>query len=66
MTISRENRTTTSARLSSFGLEDGPLVEAVLAQRNPPETLHEGDVVRPEEPRAPETSAPAPKAGAQE
>ena len=41
MTASRENRTTTSARLSSFGLEDGPLVEAVLEQRlPPPETLH--------------------------
>jgi RND family efflux transporter MFP subunit len=33
---------------------------------NPPQTLHEGDAVRPEEPKAPETSAPAPKAGAQE
>jgi hypothetical protein len=41
VTISRENRTTTSAGLSSFGLEDGPLVEAVLTQRSaPPETLH--------------------------
>jgi hypothetical protein len=41
VTASRENRTTTSARLSSFGLEDGPLVEAVLEQRlPPPETLH--------------------------
>jgi hypothetical protein len=41
VTTSRENRTTTSARLSSFGLEDGPLVEAVLTQRSPPlETLH--------------------------
>ncbi|HEV7984565.1 MAG TPA: hypothetical protein VGP20_00245, partial [Steroidobacteraceae bacterium] len=41
MTTSRENRTTTSARLSSFGLEDGPLIEAVLEQRTPsPETLH--------------------------
>jgi hypothetical protein len=41
VTTSRENRTTTSARLSSFGLEDGPLIEAVLEQRTPsPETLH--------------------------
>ncbi|HXR19987.1 MAG TPA: hypothetical protein VN757_08655 [Steroidobacteraceae bacterium] len=41
MTTSRENRTTTSARLSSFGLEDGPMIEAVLQQRSPPpETLH--------------------------
>jgi hypothetical protein len=41
VTVSRENRTTTSAGLSSFGLEDGPLVEAVLTQRvPPPETLH--------------------------
>jgi hypothetical protein len=41
VTTSRENRTTTSARLSSFGLEDGPTVEAVLEQRSPPpETLH--------------------------
>lgn len=41
MTISRENRTTASAGLSSFGLEDGPLVEAVLTQRtSAPETLH--------------------------
>ena len=32
---------TASAGLSSFGLEDGPLVEAVLTQRPaPPETLH--------------------------
>jgi len=40
VTATRENRTTTSARLSSFGLEDGPLVEAVLQERTPPETLH--------------------------
>jgi RND family efflux transporter MFP subunit len=33
---------------------------------NPPQTLHEGDEVRLAEPKAPETSAPAPKAGAQE
>ena len=41
MTTSRENRTTTTARLSSFGLEDGPMIEAVLEQRTPPQqTLH--------------------------
>jgi hypothetical protein len=41
VTASENNRTTTTARLSSFGLEDGPLVEAVLEQRSPPpETLH--------------------------
>ena len=41
MTAPENNRTTTTARLSSFGLEDGPLVEAVLEQRSPPpETLH--------------------------
>jgi hypothetical protein len=41
VTISRENRSTASAGLSSFGLEDGPLVEAVLTQRPAtPETLH--------------------------
>jgi hypothetical protein len=35
------NRTTTSAGLSSFGLEDGPVVTASLAQKAPiPETLH--------------------------
>ena len=35
------NRTTTSARLSSFGLEDGPVATAALAQKQPiPETLH--------------------------
>jgi len=41
VTTSRENRTTTSACLSSFGLEDGPLVDTILAQRpSPPESLH--------------------------
>jgi len=41
VTTSRENRTTTTARLSSFGLEDGPMIEAVLEQRTPPQqTLH--------------------------
>ena len=41
MTVSRENRTTASAGLSSFGLEDGPQVEAVLTQRPAAsETLH--------------------------
>ncbi len=41
MTASRENRATTSARLASFGLEDGPMIDAVLEQRLPaPETLH--------------------------
>jgi hypothetical protein len=41
VTIPRENGTTASAGLSSFGLEDGPLVEAVLTQRpTTPETLH--------------------------
>jgi hypothetical protein len=41
VTTSRENRTTTSAGLSSFGLEDGPAIDAVLEQRQPPpETLH--------------------------
>jgi hypothetical protein len=41
VTAPENNRTTTTARLSSFGLEDGPLVEAVLEQRSPPpETLH--------------------------
>jgi hypothetical protein len=35
------NRTTTSAGLSSFGLEDGPIVTASQAQMPPvPETLH--------------------------
>jgi len=42
----RDNRATTSARLSSFGLEDGPVAMAVLAERPPAterpasETLH--------------------------
>ena len=37
----RLNRTTASAGLASFGLEDGPLADAVLsATRVPPETLH--------------------------
>jgi hypothetical protein len=41
VTIRRENGTTASAGLSSFGIEDGPLVEAVLTQRpSTPETLH--------------------------
>ena len=41
MTGTRESRTTPSARLSSFGLEDGPLVAAVLAEKPPTsETLH--------------------------
>lgn len=41
MTTSRDDRATTSARLASFGLEDGPLIAAVLEQRlPPPETLH--------------------------
>jgi hypothetical protein len=41
VTIRRENGTTAAAGLSSFGIEDGPLVEAVLTQRpNTPETLH--------------------------
>jgi hypothetical protein len=41
VTTSRENRTSTSARLSSFGLEDGPLIDTVLGQRSPQnETLH--------------------------
>ena len=35
MTGTRENRATTSARLSSFGLEDGPLTSAVLPERRP-------------------------------
>jgi hypothetical protein len=35
------SRTTTSAGLSSFGLEDGPVIATVLAQKKPvPETLH--------------------------
>lgn len=41
MTGTRENRATTSARLSSFGLEDGPMTTAVLTERRPvSETLH--------------------------
>ncbi|HEY3729754.1 MAG TPA: hypothetical protein VGL28_00690 [Steroidobacteraceae bacterium] len=41
MTANRESRAKTSARLSSFGLEDGPITPAVLAERRPqPETLH--------------------------
>jgi len=41
VTGTRESRTTTSARLSSFGLEDGPLTEAVLTEKRPTsETLH--------------------------
>jgi hypothetical protein len=41
VTTSRDDRATTSARLASFGLEDGPLIAAVLEQRlPPPETLH--------------------------
>jgi hypothetical protein len=40
VTTSRDDRATTSARLASFGLEDGPLIAAVLEQRlPPPETL---------------------------
>lgn len=36
-----ENHAKTSARLSSFGLEDGPAIAAVLAERAPvPQTLH--------------------------
>ncbi|HEY2416285.1 MAG TPA: hypothetical protein VGH84_00080 [Steroidobacteraceae bacterium] len=41
MTTSKDERATTSARLASFGLEDGPLIAAVLEQRlPPPDTLH--------------------------
>ncbi|HEY1724882.1 MAG TPA: hypothetical protein VGF89_05635 [Steroidobacteraceae bacterium] len=41
MTANRDSRAKTSARLSSFGLEDGPITPAVLAERRPqPETLH--------------------------
>jgi hypothetical protein len=41
VTGTRESRTTTSARLSSFGLEDGPLTEAVLTEKRPTsEALH--------------------------
>ena len=41
MTGTRDSGATTSARLSSFGLEDGPLTMAVLTERQPrTETLH--------------------------
>jgi hypothetical protein len=41
VTGTRENRAKTSARLSSFGLEDGPMTSAILAERRPvTETLH--------------------------
>jgi hypothetical protein len=41
VTTSKDERATTSARLASFGLEDGPLIAAVLEQRlPPPDTLH--------------------------
>jgi len=41
VTGNRENRATTSARLSSFGLEDGPVTSALLVERRPvTETLH--------------------------
>lgn len=41
MTAITPSRTTTSAGLSSFGLEDGPIVTAPLVQKKPvPETLH--------------------------
>jgi hypothetical protein len=41
VTTSKDERTTASAGLASFGLEDGPLIAAVLEQRlPPPETLH--------------------------
>ena len=41
MTGTREHRATTSARLSSFGLEDGPVTSAVIPERRPAtETLH--------------------------
>jgi hypothetical protein len=41
VTANRDSRAKTSARLSSFGLEDGPITPAVLAERRPqPETLH--------------------------
>jgi hypothetical protein len=41
MTALTASRTTTSAGLSSFGLEDGPLTITTLAPRPPvPETLH--------------------------
>jgi len=41
VTGTRDSGATTSARLSSFGLEDGPLTMAVLTERQPAtETLH--------------------------
>jgi hypothetical protein len=41
VTGTRDSGATTSARLSSFGLEDGPLTMAVLTERQPStETLH--------------------------
>jgi hypothetical protein len=41
VTGTRDSGATTSARLSSFGLEDGPLTMAVLTERQPrTETLH--------------------------
>jgi hypothetical protein len=41
VTATRDTRATTSARLSSFGLEDGPMTTTVLAERRPAtETLH--------------------------
>jgi hypothetical protein len=41
VTGTRESSATTSARLSSFGLEDGPIMPAVLAEKRPTtETLH--------------------------
>jgi hypothetical protein len=41
VTGTRESRATTSARLSSFGLEDGPMTTTVLAEKRPTvESLH--------------------------
>lgn len=41
MTVITAGRTTTSAGLSSFGLEDGPMIAAPPVQKQPiPETLH--------------------------
>jgi len=41
VTVITTSRTTTSAGLSSFGLEDGPVIATALAQKPPiPETLH--------------------------
>ncbi len=41
VTVTRESRTTLSARLASFGLEDGPLQDAILSERPPvSEALH--------------------------